>query len=102
MLQQIHQFRSEKDFAMQHTQSENLEHLEEELLAKIMEWAPAESRLRGLPPEERLRGLSLEERLRGLPPEERLRGLSLEERLAGLTEEQAAQLRKLLEPRQDR
>ena len=47
MLQQIHQFRSEKDFAVQHTQSENLEHLEEEMLAKIMEWAPAESRLRG-------------------------------------------------------
>jgi len=84
MLQQIHQFRSGKDFALQHTKSENLVHLEEQMLAKIMEWAPAESRLHGL------------------PPEERLRGLSLEERLAGLTDEQAAQLRKLLELRQDR
>ena len=102
MVQQIQQFRSEKGFAMQHAQCENMEQLHEELLSKIMAWAPVEQRLRGLPAEERMRGLPPEERLRGLPAEERVRGLSLEERLAGLTEEEAARLRELLERKQDR
>lgn len=84
MVQQIHQFRSEKGFTMQHAQSENLEHLEEELLAKIMEWAP------------------VEQRLRGLPAEERVRGLSPEELSAALSEQDAARLRELLDRKQGR
>ena len=85
MLQQIRQFRTlGKDFAMQHALSENLEELEEELLAKFLQTVPADQRVRGLPPEELLRVV---------PPEEFV---------AGLTEQQAAQLRELLERRQRR
>ncbi len=119
MVQQVKQFRSEEDFAMQQAVSENLEQFEEELFAKMVEEASVEQRLRGLSPEERLRGLSPEELLRALPPEERLRGLSPEERLralppeellralapefvAGLSEEQAARLRELLDRKQGR
>ena len=44
-----------------------------------------------------LAGISPERRLRGVPPEERLRGPAPEELAGGLTDEQAAQLRELLE-----
>ena len=110
MVQQVKQFRSEEDFAMQQAVSENLKQFEEELFAKMVEEASVEQRLRGLSPEERLRGLSSQEVLRALPPEERLRGLSAEDVLrilpeefvAGLTTEQAARLRELLERTQCR
>ena len=62
--QQVHQFRTEKDFALQHADSEYLEEMEDDLLTKILEWVPAERRLRGLSPEERLAGLSDEEAAR--------------------------------------
>ena len=78
---------------MQHTGTEYMGQLEEELQTAVLETIPVEKRLRGLPPEERLRGL---------PPEERLRGLSPEELADGLTEEQAASLRELLERRQSK
>jgi len=91
MVQQVKQFRSEEDFAMQQVLSENLDQFDEELLTKMLEELPVERRLRGLPPEERVRGL---------PPEERVRGLSLEQRLAGLSEEESARLRELLERKQ--
>jgi hypothetical protein len=85
MVQQIQQFRAlGEDFAMQHTYSENLDELEDELLTKVLETVPAERPLRGLSADERLRGLSAEERLRGLPAEERLRGLPPEEILRAL------------------
>ncbi len=86
--QQVHQFRTEEDFALQHADSQYLEQVENDLLTKIMEWAPVEHRLRGLPPEDRLRGLPAEERVRGLAPEERL---------VGMTDEEIACLRELLE-----
>lgn len=79
MVQQVRQFRTDEDFAMQQVLSENLKQFEEELFAKMIEEA------------------TVEQRLRGLPAEERVRGLSLDERLAGLSDEEAAQLRKLLE-----
>ena len=100
MVQQVKQFRSEEDFAMQQAVSENLEQFEEELFAKMVAEASVEQRLRGLSPEERLQGLSSEELLRALPPEERVRGLSLEERLAGVTDEEAERLRELLDRKQ--
>jgi len=86
--QQVHQFRTKEDFALQHADSQYLEQVENDLLAKIMEWAPLEHRLRGLPAEERVRGLA---------PAERVRGLAPEERLAGITDEEIARLRELLE-----
>ena len=88
--QQIHQFRTTEGFALQHADSQYLEQIENDLLDKIMEWAPAEKRLRGLAPEERLRGLV---------PEERLRGLAPEERLAGMSDEEISRLRDFLEQR---
>jgi hypothetical protein len=93
MVQQVKQFRSEENFAMQQAVLENLEQFDEELFAKMVEEASVEQRLRGLP---------AEERLRGLPAEERLRGLSLEERLAGLSEDDVARMRELLERKQRR
>ena len=107
MLQQIEQFRTlGKEFAMQHTGTETMGELAEELQTAFLEAMPVEKRLRGLPAEDRLRGLPAEDRLRGLPAEDRLRGLPAEDRLrglspeelaGGLSEEQAARLRKLLE-----
>ena len=73
------QFRSDKDFTMQHAQTEDMEEIENDLLSKIMEWAPVEKRLCGL---------SAAEILRVLPEEEFV---------AGLTEEQTARLRELLD-----
>ena len=102
MVQQIRQFDTEEDIAMQQALSENLAELADELFTKMLEEAPAEQRLRGLPPEERLRGLSPEERLRGLSPEELLRELSPEELAAALSDEKAARLRELLERKQGR
>jgi hypothetical protein len=106
MLQQVEQFRNlGEGFAMQHTDTEYLGELEEELQTAVLEAIPVEKRLRGLPAEDRLRGLPAEDRLRGLPAEDRLRGLPAEDRLRGLTpeelarglsEEQATQLRELL------
>ncbi len=84
MLQQVKQFRSEEDSAMQQTLSENLDKFGEELFAKMIKEA------------------SVEQRLDGLPAEERVRGLSLEERLAGLSDEQVARLRELLDRKQGR
>ena len=89
VLQQIQQFRTlGEDFAMQHTDTQYLGPLEEELLTAVLQAAPVEKRLEGL---------SAEERVRGLAPEERVRGLAPEELAAGLTPEQAARLRELLE-----
>lgn len=59
--------------------------LEDELLTAVLQAAPVEKRLEGLSPEDRLRGLSAEELAAGLTE------------VAGLTEEEAAQLRELLE-----
>ncbi len=83
MVQQIRQFDTEEDLAMQQALSENLTELADELFAKMIEEAPAEQRLRGLSPEERLRGL---------PPEELA---------AALSDEKAAQLRDLLDRKRD-
>jgi len=93
MVQEVKQFRSEEDIAMQHALSEQLDQFDEELVTRMLEELPIERRLRGLAPEEVVRAL---------PPEERVRGLSIEERLAGLTDEQAARLRELLDRKQDR
>ena len=88
MVQQVQQFRTEEDLAMQQAVSENLKQFYEDLENKWLE---------ELSPERRLEGLRPEERLRGLPPGERLRGLSPEEVGAALSAEDAAQLRKLLD-----
>jgi hypothetical protein len=73
MLQQIQQFRRlGEDFAMQHTDTERLGDLEEELQAAV---------------------------LAAIPLEKRLQGLSLEERTAGLSEEQLAELQEMLNKR---
>ncbi|MCY2986661.1 MAG: hypothetical protein NTY19_02195 [Planctomycetota bacterium] len=89
MLQQIEQFRTlGKEFAMQHTGTETMSELAEELQTAFLDAMPVEKRVRGLPTEDRLRGLSSEEVLRRYTPEE-LAG--------GLSEEQAARLRELLE-----
>jgi hypothetical protein len=69
LLQQIQQFRTlGEGFAMQHTDTEYLGELEEDLKTAVLEAIPPEDRLRGLPPEDRLRGLTPEElsRLREL------------------------------------
>jgi hypothetical protein len=79
MVQQVRQFRSEEDFAMQQAVSENLEQFEEDLFTKMVAEA------------------TVEQRLRGLSPGERLRGLSPEDLVAALSDERAAQLRELLE-----
>ena len=80
MLQQIQQFRRlGEDFAMQHTDTQYLEPLEEDLLTSVIQAAPVEKRLVGL---------SAEEVLRRFTPEQVA---------AGLTDEQAARLRELLE-----
>jgi hypothetical protein len=101
MVQQVKQFRSEEDFAMQQAVSENLKQFGEELFAKMVEEASVEQRLRGLSPEERVRGIPPEERLRGLSPEELLRVLP-PEFFDGMSEEEAARLRGLLEWKQGR
>ncbi|MCY2991055.1 MAG: hypothetical protein NTY19_24730 [Planctomycetota bacterium] len=110
MLQQIEQFRKlGEDFAMQHTDTEYLGELEEELQTAVLEAIPVEKRLRGLSPEDRMRGFSPEDRMREFSPEDRMRGLSPEDLLrrftpaelaAGLSVEQAARLRELLEQKQ--
>jgi hypothetical protein len=64
MVQQVEQFRSEEDFAMQQVLSENLKEFSAKLRAKFLEETPVEERLRGLSPEELLAGLSAEERAR--------------------------------------
>jgi hypothetical protein len=84
MVQQVKQFRSEEDIAMQQVLSEDLERFDEELLTKMLEEVP------------------VERRIRGVAPEDRVRGLSLEERLAGLSDEEATRLRELLERKQAR
>jgi len=91
--QQIHQFRKSKDFAVHYADTEKLVELDEDVLAEILQWVPAEERVRGLPPEERVRGL---------PPEERVRGLSAEEIAATLSKEDARRLLENLERRQAR
>ena len=48
MVQQVKQFRSEEDFAMQQALSETLEQFDEELLTKMLEELPAERRLRAV------------------------------------------------------
>jgi hypothetical protein len=110
-LQQIQQFRTlGEDFAMQHTDTEHLSELEEEIRSAVLEAIPPEDRLRGLPPEDllpflspedRLRGLPPEDRLRGLPPEDRLRGITAEDLLQSLTKDQLARLRELLDRKRD-
>jgi hypothetical protein len=88
MLQQVARYRNMgREFARQHTGTEYLDEVEDELKT-ILDGMPVELRLRGLPPEERLRGLS---------PEDRVRGLSPEELAGGLSKEQAARLRELLD-----
>ena len=94
---------------MQHTDSEYLGQLEDELQAAVLESIPLEKRLQGLsaeevlatiPVEKRLQGLAAEEVLGRFPAKDRVRGLSPEELAAGLSEEQAARLRELLEQKQ--
>ena len=71
MLQQIQQFRTlGEDFVMQHTDSEYLGQLTEELQAAVLQAIPVEKRLEGLSPEDRVQGLSPEDRVQGLSPEE--------------------------------
>jgi hypothetical protein len=71
VFQQIQHFRRlGKEFAMQHTQTDYLGELEEDLKAEFLAELSTEDRLRGIPPEDRLRGI---------PPEDRLRGLSEKE-----------------------
>ncbi len=84
MVQQIRQFDSEEDLAMQQALSENLAELADELFTKMIEEAPAERRLRGL------------------SPEELLRVMSPEQLVAALSDEQAARLRELLDRKQGR
>jgi hypothetical protein len=119
MVQQIKQFRSEEDVAMQQAISENLTQFEDDLVNKMLEELPAERRLRGVAAEDRVRGLSSEQilaalgdendlvnkmleelpaerRLRGVAAEERVRGLSSEQILAALSDEDVAKLRELL------
>ena len=88
LAQQIHQFRSMEGFALQFADSQYLEQIENDLLDKILEWAPAERRVRGLSPEERVRGLA---------PVDRVRGMAPEELVSALSEEEAARLREPLE-----
>jgi hypothetical protein len=76
---------------MTHADTQYMNELEDEL--QIV--------LAGISPERRLRGLPPEERLRGLSPEEVLRRFTPEELAGGLTDEQAAQLRELLERGRD-
>jgi hypothetical protein len=84
VLQQVQQFRTlGEDFAMQHTDTQYLGTLEEELLTAVLRAAP------------------VEKRLEGLSPEERVRGLAPEDLAAGLTPEQATRLRELLERKLD-
>jgi len=65
MLQQIQQFRTlGEDFAMQHTETEYMGELEEDLKMAVLEALPPEDRLRGLSAEEVMRGLSEQERAR--------------------------------------
>jgi hypothetical protein len=97
MLQQVARFRSMgQEFAMQHTGTEYLGELADELQT-VLDAIPIEMRLRGLPAEERLRGLSPEDRVHGLSAEEVLRRFTPEQLAAGLSDEQAARLRNLLE-----
>jgi hypothetical protein len=61
-LQQVHQFFTlGEEFAMQHTDTEYLGELDDELTTAVLELIPPEKRLRGLSPEDRLRALSEEE-----------------------------------------
>jgi hypothetical protein len=102
VLQQVQQFRRlGKDFAMQHTDTEYLDEVEEELQAAVLRSIPVEKRLQGLSPEDLLPSIPVEKRLQGLSPEDRVQGLSPEELAAGLSKEQAARLRELLERRED-
>ena len=83
MLQQIEQFRNlGKEFAMQHTGTETMGELADDLQTAVLQAMP------------------VEKRLRGLSPEEVLRRYTPEELASGLSEEQAARLRELLEPKQ--
>ena len=90
--QQIHQFRGRKDFAVQYADSEKLPELEEEMLGKILDWVPAERRVRGLSPEELAAALSEEDFLAKIlewvPAERRMRGLSPEKLAAALSDEE--------------
>jgi hypothetical protein len=70
-----------EEFAMQHTDTEHLGEVEEELQAAVLAAIPAEKRLQGL------------------SAEDRVQGLSLEERTAGLSEEQLAELQDMLNKR---
>ncbi len=78
VVQQVNQFRTREGFALEHAHSQYLEEVENDLLAKIMEWAP------------------VEQRVRGLSPGDRVRGLTTEELAAALSKEDAARLRELL------
>ena len=78
VLQLIHYFRTlGEDFAMQHTDTQYLGALEEELLTAVLQAAPVEKRLEGLSPG----GTCYE----GCTPEEVLQGFTAEELAAGLT-----------------
>ena len=48
MVQQVKQFRSEEDSAMQQLLSENLEQFDKDIVTKMLEELPVERRLRGL------------------------------------------------------
>ncbi len=84
MVQQMRQFATDEDAAIQQALSKHLAELADDLFAALLEHAP------------------VEQRLRGLSPEKRLRGLSPEELAAALNDEQAARLRELLDRKQGR
>ena len=63
---------------MQHSDTEFLGQLEDELMTAILKELPAERRLAGLTPEQRLAGLSPDELLKRLSIEERLQDPSPE------------------------
>lgn len=81
--QLIRQFSSRPGFAEQHTETDEMVKIAEELMKEFLE---------SLTPEERLEGLSPVERLEGLSPVDRVQDLSLEERLAGLPREEIEKL----------
>jgi hypothetical protein len=101
IFQQIEQFKQlGEPFMIQHTHTEEMDKVRDEV-AILLEMLPIERRLAGLSPEDRLAGLSPEDRLTGLSPEDILSRFSLEDRLTGLSDEELAQLRRLIEKREN-
>ena len=60
--QQIGRSHRGEDSNMQYADSEKLAEFDEDALAEILQWVPAEQRVCGLSPEERLAGMTEEEK----------------------------------------